>query len=65
MSSKMNKMGYTQGNMSPHVEDYQKPMSDYSQKDFNKTLEYVNRQDKFQAKEASAIKRQDYKGRYS
>lgn len=63
--SKMSKKGYTQGDMSPSVEDYQKPMSNYSQEGFNKTTQYVERQDKIQSSESSAIKRQSYKGRYS
>jgi hypothetical protein len=53
------------GNMSPKVDDYQKPMSGYSQKQFSKTLDYIDRQDAFVAKETSNIERQDYKGRYS
>lgn len=65
MKEHMNKKGYVQGDMSPHVEDYQKPHSDYSQEGFSKTLEYVERQDHFQAKEAKQIKRQGYQGRYS
>ncbi len=62
---KMGMKGKDQGNMKPHVEDYQKPMKDYSQTGFSKTLQYVERQDNFQAKEANQFKRQDYKGRYS
>lgn len=58
-------MGYKQGDMSPKVEDYQKPMSNYSQEGFSKTDQYIERQDAFQSKEASKIKGQGYKGRYS
>lgn len=65
MKESMNKMGYKQGDMSPKVEDYQKPMNDFSQSGFSKTTEYVERQDSFQAKEAAEIRKQDYKGRYS
>lgn len=65
MSNKMSKKGYAQGEMSPTVEDYQKPMSNYSQEGFSKTTQYIERQDKFQNSESSAIKRQGYKGRYS
>lgn len=65
MKEKMAKAGYTQGDMSPHVEDYQKPGSDFSQEGFSKTTEYVERQDAFQKREASDIKKQAYKGRYS
>lgn len=63
--SKMSKKGYTQGDMSPSVEDYQKPMSNYSQEGFSKTTQYIERQDKTQNAESAAIKRQGYKGRYS
>ena len=56
---------HEQGNMSPHLEEYQKPSSDFSQEGFSKTLEYVERQNSFQAREAGEIKKQDYKGRYS
>lgn len=63
------KMGYgagkQQGDMNPKVEDYQKPMKDYSQEGFSKTTEYVERQDAFQGREAADIRKQGYKGRYS
>lgn len=65
MKEKMGKAGYTQGDMSPKVKDYQKPMKDYSQEGFSKTTEYVERQDSFQAKEARQFEKQSYKGRYS
>lgn len=65
MKESMGKRGYVQGDMSPDVKDYQRPASDFSQEGFSKTTEYVERQDAFQAKECSAIKRQAYKGRYS
>ena len=65
MKEKMSKAGYAQGDMKPHVEDYQKPEKDFSQAGFSKTLEYIERQDKFQAREANEIERQSYKGRYS
>ena len=61
----MGHKGYTQGDMSPHVEDYQKPESDFSQEGFSKTTHYVERQDAFQKKEAGEIKKMAYKGRYS
>jgi len=64
-SGYMAKMGVEQGNMSPHVEDYQKPASNFSQEGFSKTLEYVERQDAFQSREAKEIDSQAYKGRYS
>lgn len=65
MKEKMAKAGYMQGDMSPKVEDCQKPMKDFSQEGFSKTLDYIERQDRFQGKEASEIRSQDYKGRYS
>lgn len=61
----MGKKGYIQGDMAPKVDDYQRPASNYSQVGFNKTTEYVARQDKFVAKQCSEIKSQAYKGRYS
>lgn len=65
MKESMSKKGYTQGDMSPKVEDYQKPESNFSERGFSKTLDYVERQDKFVGKEASKIKGQHYQGRYS
>jgi hypothetical protein len=65
MSEKMSKKGYTQGDMSPTVEDYQKPEANFSQEGFSKTLNYVERQDKRQTEMASDIKKQGYVGRYS
>ena len=62
--SEKNMMGYNQGDMKPHVEDYQAKDSQYSQRDMNKTTEYVERRDKFQGKESSGIKKQAYHGRY-
>lgn len=63
--NKMSKKGYVQGEMSPTVEDYQKPMNNYSQEGFSKTTAYEERHNAFNAKEASEIKKQSYKGRYS
>ena len=65
MKESMMGRGVKQGDMSPHVVDYQKPESDFSQTGFSKTTEYVERQDAFQRKEASEIKKQAYQGRYS
>lgn len=65
MKEKMAKAGYTQGDMSPKVEDYQRPDSNFSQTGFSRTTEYIERQDAFVAKECSEIKSQAYKGRYS
>lgn len=61
----MGKKGYTQGDMSSHVEDYQRQSGSYSQEGFNKTTEYVARQDATQNKMSADIKKQAYKGRYS
>ena len=63
--SKMAHKGYHQGDMSPTVEDYQKPMSNYSQEGFSKTTAYQERHNAYEAKEAKDIKKQAYKGRYS
>jgi hypothetical protein len=61
----MKEYGNKQGDMSPSVMDYQKPSKDFSQEGFSKTTKYIDRQDKFQGKEASSIKKQSYSGRYS
>ena len=65
MKEGMAHKGYVQGDMSPKVEDYQRPSGDFSQEGFNKTLEYIERQDKHQREMAHDIKKQAYKGRYS
>jgi hypothetical protein len=65
MKEKMNKMGYTQGDMSPHVEDYQKPEKDFAERGFSKTTEYVERQDMRQGGMSKGLNKQAYKGRYS
>lgn len=65
MKEKMSKAGYRQGEMSPHVEDYQKPEKDFAERGLSKTLEYIERQDKFQGREAGEIRKQGYQGRYS
>lgn len=62
---KMGNKGLNQGDMSPVVEDYQKPVSEFSQAFMNKTTQYIERHNKYETKEASQIKKQDYKGRYS
>lgn len=61
----MDKKGYIQGDMSPKVEDYQAPMSVYSQKEFGKTTEYIERQDRLRNMAAKDVEKQAYKGRYS
>ena len=65
MKEKMSKAGYTQGEMSPHVADYQKPEKDFAERGFSKTDEYIERQDRFQGREAKQVEKQAYKGRYS
>ena len=57
--------GNKQGDMSPKVEDYQRPLSSYSQEGFSKTTQYIERQNAHKAAEASKVKSQAYKGRYS
>ena len=65
MKEKMAKAGYTQGDMSPHVKDYQKPEDDFAERGFSKTTEYVERQDKHQGQMAKGLNKQAYEGRYS
>jgi len=60
----MKNNGKDQGNMSPHVEDYQRPSGSYSQSPFGKTTEYISRHDAQESKASAKIKKQDYKGRY-
>ena len=64
-SGDMAMRGLNQGDMSPSVKDYQKPEKVYSQENFSKTLDYVDRQNNFVGREASTIDKQAYKGRYS
>lgn len=65
MKEKMSKAGYTQGDMSPKVENYQRPSSNYSQEGFSKTTDYIERNDAYVAREAGEVRKQAYKGRYS
>lgn len=58
-------LGDKQGNMSPHVEDYQRPHSTYSQQFMSKTTQYVERQNRIQNENAKDIEDKAYKGRYS
>jgi hypothetical protein len=64
-SGDMAMAGLNQGDMSPRIKDYQKPSKDFSQEGFSKTLDYIERQDKLAATEASTVEKQAYKGRYS
>lgn len=65
MKEKMGKAGYTQGDMSPHVKEYQAKESEFPERGFSRTTEYIERQDAFRGRESSEIKKQHYKGRYS
>lgn len=65
MKEKMSKAGYAQGDMSPHVEDYEKPEKDFAERGFSKTTEYIERQDKRQSGMCGKLKSQAYQGRYS
>lgn len=65
MKESMSKRGYTQGDMSPSVKDYQKPEGDFAERQFGKTTEYVERQDKMQSGMAKGLNKQSYSGRYS
>lgn len=65
MKENMSKAGYSQGDMSPHVKDYQKPEGDFAERGFSKTTEYVERQDRCQSKMEKGISKQSYQGRYS
>jgi hypothetical protein len=65
MKESMAKHGYTQGDMTPKVEDYEAPASGFGEEGFSKTLDYIERQDSFRSKAASKIKSQSYEGRYS
>lgn len=65
MKEKMSKAGYTQGDMSPKVEEYQKPEKDFAERGFNKTTEYIERQDKRQSGMSKGLNKQSYQGRYS
>lgn len=65
MKESMGKAGVKQGDMSPHVKDYQKPEKVYAERGFSKTLDYIERHDKFEGREAKEIEKQAYMGRYS
>jgi hypothetical protein len=65
MKESMGKAGYTQGDMSPKVESYQKPEQNFTDHGFSRTLDYIERHDSFEGREAKEIKSQAYKGRYS
>lgn len=56
--------GKNQGDMKPHVEDYSKPYSCYSQDFQGKTTQYIARNNQRSSKMASDVKKQNYHGRY-
>jgi hypothetical protein len=62
---KMGMMGVDQGDMAPMVEDIQRPDKAFSQKGFNKTLEYNERHNRYEDHEAGQVEHQAYFGRYS
>jgi hypothetical protein len=57
--------GVDQGDMSPHIKDYQKPEGEFAERGFSKTLEYVQRQDRMQGGMSKGLNKQSYNGRYS
>jgi hypothetical protein len=65
MKESMGKAGYVNGDMSPKVKDYQAKDSEFAERGFSKTDQYIERQDAFRHKEAKGIEKQAYKGRYS
>lgn len=65
MKEKMSKAGYAQGDMSPHVVDYQKPEKDFAERGFSRTTDYIERQDMRQSHMAKGVSKQAYQGRYS
>lgn len=65
MKEKMSKAGYTQGDMNPKVDSYQKPEKDFAERGFSKTTEYIERQDRSQSSMAKDLNKQAYQGRYS
>lgn len=62
---KMGNKGVNLGDMSPVVDNYERPMSQFSQSGFSKTTDYIERRDRYDSKEASDLRKQPYKGRYS
>jgi hypothetical protein len=61
----LSKAGYTAGDMSPKVMDYQKPEKAFAEGQFGTTTEYIQRQDRHQEGMAKELRSQSYKGRYS
>lgn len=65
MAKNMAKEGYVQGDMKSVTEDIQKPDSNFAERQFSKTLEYNERHNAFEKREAKELEKQSYKGRYS
>ncbi len=66
-NSKMNgkkSSGYKQGDMTPTVDDYAKPEGCYAQRFDQAPLNYIERNNSMQKKEASKLKSEAFKGRY-
>lgn len=61
----LSKAGYNQGDMSARVEDMQRPMDSFSQRDANQTTRYVERHDRQDKMDVKDLNKQAYKGRYS
>ena len=56
--------GNEPGNMSPKVEDYQPKVSEFADKQMDKTTEYISRRDRIQEAAANKVRSNSYKGRY-
>lgn len=65
MEGKLRGKGDRQGDMAPLVEDFQRPDSNYSQRQFSKTTEYEERHNRMGNESAREIEGQAYRGRYS
>ena len=62
---KNKKFDHEVGNMSPTVENMQKPESSFAEGQMSDTLNYIERQDKHAMQACKDLKSQAYKGRYS
>jgi hypothetical protein len=60
----MEKMGYNQGDMNPHVKDYQPSEREFAEKQPGKTTEYISRRDREQNEVAGKLRSENYRGRY-
>ena len=57
--------GYYQGDMKPEVKDMAKPKACFAQSYDQSTTNYIARQDRTQVKQASKLRGEAFKGRYS